>query len=118
MDPDHHHHHPPAAPPITSLQQRLIIALDEWPGILLCIYLRSTHSPIFWWFAIPWAIAVYGISYPLYWWWPRAKEGKTSPMAPLFTIARHAKERKAAKARSPAAQLAAAVRDAERKGPQ
>lgn len=47
--------------------QRAFIALDEWLGILVAVYLHSTGSSLFWYFVIPWAIAIYAISYPLHW---------------------------------------------------
>lgn len=49
--------------------QRLFIALDEWLGVFVSIFLFEINSKLFWWFVIPWAIAVYLVSYPWYWGW-------------------------------------------------
>lgn len=50
---------------MTQTQARVFIALDEWIGILVA--LRLYGGGLFWPFVVPWAIAVYAISYPLYW---------------------------------------------------
>ena len=53
-----------------AAQQRTFIALDEWLGILVAIFLFERGSALFWPFTVIWAVAVYVISYPLHWgWW-------------------------------------------------
>lgn len=55
-----------------DLHQRTFIALDEWLGIFLLVYLDRVGSRLLWPFAITWAIAVYLVSYPWYWgWWAK-----------------------------------------------
>ena len=53
---------------MTLVQTRLIIALDEWLGITAMVTLviggREDWVP---YVLVPWAVAVYGVSYPLYW---------------------------------------------------
>lgn len=55
--------------PMTELHRRLIIALDEWGGILTLLYLAPPewHQRMFFAFLPAWFIAVYVISYPLLW---------------------------------------------------
>ena len=48
------------------IYQRLIIALDEWLGMLLLVYLHSHDRGLFWVVLPIWIVAVYLISYPLY----------------------------------------------------
>lgn len=51
-----------------AVQQRTFIAIDEWLGIAVAIFLHETGSSLFWPFVVLWAVAVYAISYPWYWW--------------------------------------------------
>lgn len=50
-----------------AVHRRIFIALDEWLGAGLNVYLYTTASPAFWYVFIFWAVAVYAISYPLHW---------------------------------------------------
>lgn len=52
---------------MTLLQRRLIIALDEWLGVLLLCWLRYTRDSLFWPVLVFWAAAVYLGSYLPYW---------------------------------------------------
>jgi len=61
---------------MTLLQRRLIVAMDEWLGVFLLVYLHSVRSEWFWPAFIFWFITVYVISYPGY--WAKEKEAKTS----------------------------------------
>lgn len=47
--------------------RRAWIALDEWLGAALLLYLWRTHDPAFWPVLAWWALCVYGVSYPLHW---------------------------------------------------
>ena len=74
--------------------QRAFICLDEWLGIFLLAYLFETGSKLFWYVAIPWAIAVYGISYPFHW-WGQEDAGQKTLLHPLHR--RRRRERPLAK---------------------
>lgn len=56
--------------------QRTFIALDEWLGMIILIYLFEADSVLFWVMLPLWVVAVYGISYPFYWW---GREDKQQP---------------------------------------
>lgn len=62
--------------------QRAFIALDEWLGIFTSIYLFEIGSRLFWIFWPLWAVAVYVLSYPFYW-WGREERGARTPLRPL-----------------------------------
>jgi hypothetical protein len=53
---------------MTPFQRRVFILIDEWLGILLCVYLWRTHDSAFWTVFIMWTSVVYGCSYPLHLW--------------------------------------------------
>jgi len=53
---------------MTQWQHRLFIFADEWLGILLLVYLYGhVRKDFFVVVFIVWAIAIYAVSYPLYW---------------------------------------------------
>jgi hypothetical protein len=60
---------------MTQLQERLIIALDEWLGIALLAWLDYRHSPAFKPVLVAFVVLIYAISYPSYWyrWWRTKK---------------------------------------------
>lgn len=60
---------------MTPLERRIFIYLDEWLGVALLLFLHCKHDPFFWWVLPIWAVAIYGISYPLHW-RLQAKEAK------------------------------------------
>lgn len=57
-----------------DVHQRIFIVIDEWAGIFTLIHLDETGSRLFWPFLIAWLIAIYGVSYPWYWWTFRRSE--------------------------------------------
>lgn len=78
--------------------QRAFIFGDEWIGMLLSVFLYERGSFLFWIVCPLWLIAVYGISYPLYW-WCREDAGIRTPMRPLFNRwSRNARRRLRSKA--------------------
>jgi hypothetical protein len=52
---------------VSHLAQRLIIALDEWLGVVVSITLYLLGSGLFYVFTPIWAVIVYGLSYPEHW---------------------------------------------------
>src|SRR5689334_12271099 len=52
---------------MTQTQARAFIALDEWLGIGLLFLIYTYQRECFWYFACIWAVCIYVISYPLYW---------------------------------------------------
>jgi hypothetical protein len=54
---------------MTKFQQRAFIALDEWLGIALLVYLHRTGDSAFWPVLVAWLFCVYIISYPSHWGW-------------------------------------------------
>lgn len=71
--------------------QRAFIALDEWLGMLLSVYLFQTSSSLFWFVCPLWIIAVYGISYPFYWWGREDKQRPTPFQLALTKLAQLAR---------------------------
>ncbi len=68
--------------------QRLFIAVDEWLGAALCLYLWKTQDQLFWPVLIIWVVMIYGISYPWYWLShrkPRASSFKAKPTTKIYT---------------------------------
>lgn len=53
---------------MTPVQRRLFIALDEWLGIVVLLWMHRTHDGLFWPALVFWAVSVYAISYPWHWW--------------------------------------------------
>lgn len=66
-------------------KQREFIFRDEWLGMWTVILLapKSYYVYLFWVLLPAWLIAVYGISYPLYW-LAEAEAGRHVPMGPFF----------------------------------
>ena len=67
---------PPSKEPFGPLARRIFIAVDEWLGIVLLMYLHATESPVFWRVFVCWALGVYAFGYIPYWlrydrWWKR-----------------------------------------------
>jgi hypothetical protein len=52
---------------MTQLQARIIIAVDEWLGIALCVFLHERGSSAFWPVFVAFVVLVYGFSYVPYW---------------------------------------------------
>jgi hypothetical protein len=72
---------------------RAFIALDEWVGMLLLVYLHRVDSPLFWVVLPLWVVAVYVISYPLYWLDSARKYDVTTPLVPILAAVRAVKRR-------------------------
>jgi hypothetical protein len=64
---------------MSPFQRRLFVAVDEWLGILLCLYLWRTNDPAFWWVFGTFVTMVYVISYPWLWWTEWKDQNKTTP---------------------------------------
>jgi hypothetical protein len=55
---------------MSKIHQRIFIAVDEWLGAVLCVYLWHAHREAFWTVFMFWAFCVYVIAYPSYFgWW-------------------------------------------------
>lgn len=53
---------------MTPLQSRLTLMVDEWGGILLCVYLwRAGEMALFWVALAGLVLMVYAIGYPMHW---------------------------------------------------
>ncbi len=69
-------------------QRRAFIALDEWVGMLLLVYLHRADRALFWYVLPAWLVAVYAISYPLYWIEQEKKHDVITPLRPLLAALR------------------------------
>ncbi len=49
------------------IYSRIFIAIDEWLGIFVLLYLHKYDPSLFFPFLIGWAIMVYVVSYPWHW---------------------------------------------------
>lgn len=53
---------------MTALQARIFIAIDEWLGAGVLLYLKAVHDPSFRVVLVFWIVATYVVAYPSYWW--------------------------------------------------
>lgn len=51
---------------MTPLQSRITLMIDEWAGILLCVYLWRAGDPLFWVVLAGLVVLVYGVGYFLH----------------------------------------------------
>jgi hypothetical protein len=69
---------------MTAFQRRLFILFDEWIGAVLVLYLWRTGDKLFLPVFIFWGIAIYGISYPLHWYYQYRERKPVDPDKRFF----------------------------------